>query len=180
MGEAVPSYRWIDRGGVSPSSCPVVCVVLVSSIILRCANSRARFLSKLSQLCFMLAVFNSRRGTGFNCAFSPFRRRVEESEELVVSFCVMGSAVVVAFAQARKCHQPGVVSTRPRRTSPRIPRVGAAFGGGHFVAVESGGNPLFAGRQEEIARQLFDGELVERHIVVERLDTQSRQCQRSR
>ena len=49
--------------------------------------------------------------------------------------------------------------------------IGSAFGVGHGITVESGGDLLFEGGfRQEIAGQLFEGELVVGHVIVERGD----------
>ena len=65
----------------------------------------------------------------------------------------------------------GYVRAVFHRRDPVFLVVGAAFGVGHGVAVEGRGHPLgLGGVRQQIAGELFDGELVVGQIPVQGLD----------
>ena len=100
---------------------------------------------------------------------------VEECKELVEFF--LGERIVLVIVALRAAHG----DAHPRRGSgvEAVHHVlgavflinDATFIVGHVVALETGGHQLIArGVRQQIARQLFDGELVKRQVVVERFN----------
>jgi len=67
--------------------------------------------------------------------------------------------------------RPKPVAIRCEAVAPVLFRDTSAFAVDHVVAVEPGGDELLFGRfRQQVARQLLDGELIERHVAVEGLD----------
>ena len=100
---------------------------------------------------------------------------IEEGVELVI---LLGRErivfVVVALAAAEGGAHPdrhGGVDAIDDRLVAELLIVGAAFGVGHGVAMETGGDFLLQRRvREHVAGDLLDGESIERQVAVERID----------
>ena len=106
---------------------------------------------------------------------AAFRHVVEERKELVelalrnrIVFVIVAAAAIEG--QSQPCHARGFHSVDDRFDPPFL-RNNAAFSIESMVAIEAGRQDLLrrsAGQQ--VAGELFDGELVERHVAVERVD----------
>src|SRR5229473_210269 len=79
-------------------------------------------------------------------------------------------ALRAADRQAQPSSAQGVCSIHKLVVS-EFGKVDAALPAGHCVALKTGGGLLRNGRAwQKITRDLFDGELIERHITVQRVD----------
>ena len=123
--------------------------------------------------CWLISVRNDRRGLSV-AATAVDRRSIEHGEQSVV--VIQRNRIVLVIVTPGAGH---------RQTEPRggcrfhliedvldavLFRDPSAFAIDHMVPVEPGGNPLRDGRiGNHVACELFNGELIVRHVVIERL-----------